>query len=397
MQTTFQSKFENYFVTLEELSTEALDGSARTLVLAEKQNAAKLIAHIAEMSRRKGALERGYKNLFCYCVERLNLSEGAVAMRIQIANVSRRFPQVLAALAENRISLSVAALLAPHLQEDNVDTLLSDCAGMTKRKAEEYLVALKPKPVFQPSIRKQPTPPQRQAATPPQEDEQEQGSLPPVASSRMDIPRRSSNLVQPARPEEYNFRFTANREFKDKLERLAEVLGVENVRTHMAELLEQALDLALDKKDPKKKLERRQARESKQNASVEKPRPDEISPSVPAKSRYIPSEVRERVLARAGHRCEFVSEDGTRCTSRTGLEIEHTRPFALFRDNDERWLAALCAAHNGFMAEHVYGAAFIRRKIDERLRQNAPAQHVGRGISEDSRSRPTARATSQRG
>jgi len=142
------------------------------------------------------------------------VSEGAVAMRIQIANVSRRFPQVLAALAENRITLSVAALLAPHLQEDNIDELLSDCTGMTKRKAE----------------------------------------------------------------------------------------------------------------------------------------------------------VRERVFARANHQCEFESEDGTRCSSRTGLEIEHTRPFGLFRDNDERWLAALCPSHNDFMAERVYGADFIQSKIDERRR-----------------------------
>jgi len=50
-------------------------------VLADKQNTAKLIAHIAEMSRRKGALERGYKNLFEYCVRPQNSSEGAEIAR----------------------------------------------------------------------------------------------------------------------------------------------------------------------------------------------------------------------------------------------------------------------------------------------------------------------------
>ena len=74
-----------------------------------------------------------------------------------MANVSRRFPQILVALAENRLSLTVAGHLAPHLREDNVDKLLSDCAGMTKRAVEEYLVALCPKPVFNPSIRKRPS------------------------------------------------------------------------------------------------------------------------------------------------------------------------------------------------------------------------------------------------
>jgi hypothetical protein len=111
----------------------------------------------AEMSRRKAALACGYKNLFTYCVEKLHLSEGSVAMRIQVANVAKRFPQILVALAENRISLTVAARLAPHLREENVDKLLSDCADMTKRAVDEYLVALKPRPVFNPSIRKRPS------------------------------------------------------------------------------------------------------------------------------------------------------------------------------------------------------------------------------------------------
>ena len=118
---------------LERLSTEDLDRSAVDLVLAEKQNVAFVIAHIAEISRRKADIERAYPNLFVYCLQRLGLSEGSVALRIQVANVARRFPQVLAAIAEGRISLSVAGRLAPHLSEENVEKLLRDSAGMTKR------------------------------------------------------------------------------------------------------------------------------------------------------------------------------------------------------------------------------------------------------------------------
>ena len=131
-------KVKTYFERLESLSTEELDHSTEKLVRAEKRNAALVIAHIAEMSRRRGYLERGYKSLFDYCLRRLHLSEGSVALRIQVANVSRRFPQILVALAENRMSLTVAGLLSPVLTESNVDKLLADCAGITKREAEEY-------------------------------------------------------------------------------------------------------------------------------------------------------------------------------------------------------------------------------------------------------------------
>ena len=116
----------------------------------------------------------------------------------------------------------------------------------------------------------------------------------------------------------------------------------------MAEILEQALDVALDKKDPKRKLERRKARQKVAKAT---PRPDEVAKDVapgvedePARSRYIPSEVIERVHARGEHQCEYKSSDGRRCRSRTGLQVEHERPFAIFRSHDERFLALLCLA-----------------------------------------------------
>ena len=360
-------KIKTYFETLEGLSTEELDHAAEKLVRAEKRNVALVIAHIAEMSRRKGHVERGYKNLFEYCTRRLNLSEGSVARRIQVANVSRRFPQILVALAENRMSLSVAGLLAPVLTESNVGKLLSDCAGMTKREAEEYVVALRPKAVFAPSIRRAPSPPvltapltvQATSLQPPR----------PQATPPHPVPRVSPSILEPARPELFNFRFAADRKFKEKFERLAEVLGVENPLQHMAEIMEQALDIALDKKDLKRKRARRLERKSRSGDNFrQKTRPGKIF----AKSRYIPSHLRERVHERAGYQCEYRGPDGTRCQSRTGLEIEHERPFALHRSHDERYLRLHCRPHNRLSAERVFGVPFIQEKIDASRRKPSP-------------------------
>jgi len=374
-------RFIAYFEKLEELSSEDLDRSAEKVVRLEKQNVALLIAHIAEMSRRKAELERGYKNMFEYCLKRLNLSEGSIALRLQVANVSRRFPQILVALAENRINLSVAGLLATHLDEGNVEQLLSDCAGMTKRAAEEYLVRLKPKPVFTSSIRRQPAPALIHAAvqttTRPSE-----GSLRPVEEPLKNPRRSTPPLLAPATPEQFNFRFAADRRFKEKLERLAEVLGVENPQKQMAELLERAVDLALDQKDPKRKRERRMDKERKRSFTEAKSRPDEILKVAPQESRYLSSAVQERVHERAGYQCEYKSPDGRRCTSRTGLEIEHERPFAIFRSHDERFLRVLCRRHNRLRAEQVYGARLIQARIDEARRQ--------KGVRGPNRPRPKA-------
>jgi hypothetical protein len=146
----------------------------------------------------------------------------------------------------------------------------------------------------------------------------------------------------------------------------------------MAEVFAKAMDISLERKDPKKKLERRLERERKQSAAQEKSCPGKIqtegSPTKPeekGKSRYVPSEVRERVLARADHRCEYRGEDGTRCSSRTGLQIEHSRPFAIYRSHEERFLKVLCGCHNLFQAERVYGSGFIRAKIVAKRSQKA--------------------------
>ena len=104
---------------------------------------------------------------------------------------------------------------------------------------------------------------------------------------RAPFPRVSPSILEPARPETFNFRFAADRQFKEKFERLAQVLGVENPLQHMAEIMEQALDTALDKKDLKRKLARRLVRKSKgPDNSRQESRAREIS-------RYIPSHIRE--------------------------------------------------------------------------------------------------------
>ena len=198
-------------------------------------------------------------------------------------------------------------------------------------KSTLYLVRIEPKPVFVPSIRRRPARPVPVEAVP-----AERPASPPreLTMRTQQLSPSSPNILQPARPAVFNFRFSADRRFKEKFERLAEVMGVENSQRLMAEILEQALDVALDKKDPKRKLERRTAR---QKATKAQPRPDEMSEDVapgvprvkdqPARSRYILSET-ERVHARGEHQCEYKSVDGRRCRSRTGLQVDHERPFA---------------------------------------------------------------------
>jgi 5-methylcytosine-specific restriction endonuclease McrA len=359
------------FERLEKLSACELNRSAERLVARENRHVASLIAHLSEISRRKIHLELGYQNLFDYCVAHLRLSEGSAYLRIQVANVCRRFPQILDDLAENKITLTVAGLLCPHLREDNVEKLLSDSEGRTKRQVEEYLVGLEPKPIVEPMIRKKPAPkrtePAGQAALRERRGDRAEAPAPasplPEAGTRTGSGAEGRGKLEPAQPDIYNFRFSAPRDFKEKLERLGEVLGIQATEKRMAEVLERALDLALEEKDPQRRLERRRKRQER--GRVEKSSPDDVSARRKQKkrSRHVPVALEDRVLERASYQCEYRGPDGTRCTQRVGLEIDHKTPFAKGGTHDEENLRVFCKSHNVLEAERVYGAEFVRGKI----------------------------------
>jgi hypothetical protein len=88
-------------------------------------------------------------------VKRLNLSEGSVCRKTQVAGMCRRYPRILEALSDGRLNLTTTGLIAPHLRPDNVERPIAEAEGKTKRELESFLVTLKPKERFKPSIRKQ--------------------------------------------------------------------------------------------------------------------------------------------------------------------------------------------------------------------------------------------------
>lgn len=77
--------------------------------------------------------------------------------------------------------------------------------------------------------------------------------------------RRSRPIFEPSTEDSYNYRFAAGKAFTEKFERLAEVIGIEYPNKHMEEVFELALDIALEKRDPRRKLDRRLKREARNN------------------------------------------------------------------------------------------------------------------------------------
>ena len=90
----------------------------------ERAATAHLIALLAEVDARRLYLGEGYSSLFTYCTQALHLSEHAAYGRIEAARAARRFPVVMEFLADGSLNVTTIGLLAPHLTDDNHQTLL---------------------------------------------------------------------------------------------------------------------------------------------------------------------------------------------------------------------------------------------------------------------------------
>src|SRR5262249_31913937 len=83
----------------------------------------------------------------------------------------------------------------------------------------------------------------------------------------------------------------------------------------------------------------------------------------PSHGRHIPSALRREVRTRDGGRCTYCASDGTRCSARAYLQIDHIVPVARGGKTELSNLRLLCSAHNRLEARSVFGKDLFERKI----------------------------------
>jgi len=145
------------FWNLSGLSNAALLGGLSRLVGSGRRLLAEVIAHLAEVEERRLHLDSGYGSMFAYCVSRLGLSEDEACRRIEAARIARRHPAIYPLLASGQLSLSVIALLKPHLEDTHSKDLFDLVSGKSVSHARELLAARFPRPDVPSRIRKLPT------------------------------------------------------------------------------------------------------------------------------------------------------------------------------------------------------------------------------------------------
>ncbi len=253
------------------------------------------------------------------------MSEYEALLRMRVARASRKYPVLLDTLADGRLHLSGIDKLAPHLTADNYETVLARAAHQSKRKIEELVAELSPKPDVPSSIRKLPN--QQRKAKPQrantwsgpskarrfQSSTKQTGRERPVPSTTFGSSQ--AGQVEPLAPASYKITFTASAELRDKLEKLRSLMRSSVPDGDLAALIEEAVTEKIEKL------------ESRRYGTTKNPRKDLEETDTSASSRYIPAPVRRAVYERDQHRCTFVDPSGRRCDETEWLEFHHVEPY----------------------------------------------------------------------
>ncbi|HVR70358.1 MAG TPA: HNH endonuclease signature motif containing protein [Vicinamibacteria bacterium] len=346
---------------LSKLSDEELLSEVGRLARCEREVTADLVAHLAELESRRLHLAAGFPSLFAYCTAFLRLSEYEAFNRIEAARAARRFPRVLAMLAEGSLTLTTAQLVGRHLTDENHAVLLSAAAGKSKLEVQELLARHQPRPDVPASVRRLPDRAVAPAAllgeavlalgapaAPVAADAggtlaapaAETAAPAVVATPRAPSPPRYRPPVTPLAPDRYQFTFTGSRETRELLDLAQDMLRHVIPGGDTGEIMKRALE-ALVREVARKKF-----------AATTRPRKgtggmkDPGEPSAAA---------RREVWIRDRGRCAYVAGDGRRCNERAFLEFHHVLARARGGPGTVANLQMRCRSHNGYEAERVFG------------------------------------------
>jgi hypothetical protein len=302
-------------------------------VLKERIRLCDFLAQLAEADRRKCAVDAGYGSLFDFCVERLKLSEDESYKRIQVARAASNFPEIYSYIKDGAISLTAAAHLAPHLNQENALRLLEASVGKRVR-AVDILIA----PFIEGSPKRDSVKAIRRLSAPPPSEPRGPSLFEPSASTAQ---ADSPAAQEAAAPSRFQFSFEGSAELRTLIERAKDLLWHKYPFARLEDILTEALEDFVSRRDP---AERHQKRGEEGRA------PQKASEA----PRAIPRAVRDAVWARDGGRCVFLI-GGRRCDTRRGLELDHILPVAAGGTGDASNLRLLCRAHNDSERRRVLG------------------------------------------
>jgi hypothetical protein len=311
------------------LSNDNLISAVRTLVKEERRITREILDHINEVEKRRLYADLGFSSIFDWLAKDLGYSESAAYRRMQAARILCAVPEAAEKLESGALGLTVLSKVQTLIRADEKRT----GEKISTEEKSEILASVE--------------------ACSAREAEFKLASRFPDAVERKEKVRAVSE-------DQVSVQVTFTREQFEKLKRIQELLSHTHIDASNAALLDAAMDVFLEKKDPLKKIVKLRAPQGDTPAEVKS-----AEPQAQTKNRrstaVVKASTRNAVFKRAEGQCEYCdSRSGRRCESRHFLEIDHIQPRALGGTNEPENLRAVCRTHNLMMAERSFG----HEKID---------------------------------
>jgi hypothetical protein len=362
----------NLNAPLADLSEQQLLQRFDDLVRHDRANTAQLLAHIAEIDDRKLWAKHACSSMFAFCMERFHMSESMTAKRIWAARTARRFPVILAMVADGELHLSGINQLGKHLTQDNHRSLLQRAKHKSSRKIDLLVAELAPRPDVPSRVRALPRSimpfvsaralPVSPAVSSGDTREPSDHLMPSCSPAPAGVaePAAGASIaavgamkrtaahkqIVSLAPRRFKIEVTVDQQTHDRLRALQDLLSHQSQSADPAVIVSRAIALLLDDTLKKKA------------AVVAAPR----AGGAPAtrRTRTIPAAIRRAVWKRDVGRCTFADEQGQRCRATRCIEYHHEFPYGKGGRHEVENLALRCRAHNQYQADLDFGREFMR-------------------------------------
>jgi len=324
------------------LSDKELTGRLRQLVSKEQSLTLLILPHLAEVERRGLYLEKAYSTLSDYCIHELGYGESSAWRRVRAAKVIKEVPEVYDLMKEDRLSFSAVLQVANVLTPENKKELLPRIEGKSKSEIDRIIAVFQPPQVIpdqaRPRLVKKEVPVQHTTSP-------ELGQISLRCEGKNDpTVNISTTEMEVVLEKMFEIRFAADEELMELIRwlkchlshKFPKGASFQEIFKYAIKYLKAREDIAAQKK-PRKSLAK-------------------------TDTRYVPKAVKQQVWKRDRGRCTFVGSNDRRCNSDYNLQLDHYPvPHARGGPSTVSNLRLLCAKHNRYTAEKVYGERAIKK------------------------------------
>jgi len=341
--------------SLKRLSDKELTGRLRQLVSKEQSLTLSILPHLAEVERRGLYLEKAYSTLSDYCIHELGYGESSAWRRVRAAKVIKEVPEVYDLMKENRLSFSAVLQVANVLNPENSEELLPRIERKSKIQIDKIVAEYQSPQMIpdqaRPKLVKKEVPVHRALAGAPLEGTGRHASGPELGEISLRSEGKNNPTVNISTCEievvlerMFEIRFAADEELMELIQWMKSHLSHKFPKgASFLDIFKYAIKYLKRREDP---------------AVQYKPRKS----SAKTDTRYIPKSVKQQVWKKYNGKCAFVGVNNRRCNSDRCLQYDHYPvPFARGGPSTVSNLRLLCAKHNRYTAEQVYGEKCMKK------------------------------------